>query len=652
MLFHRETIPKKQDGLKKSNLSLALASKKITNNSNIPISDKSSTSNSSDSDLSKSKSYKSASDGSDLDKKSSIIITEPKIDTSENHSGPAFETEEILDTKNEESLKDYKPGGYHPAFKGETYNNNRYTLIRKLGWGHFSTVWLAKDNSNSSYVAMKIVRSDKIYSTAAKDEISILKRLTSNSKKNKIGSHYTLNLLDHFIHFGPNGEHIIMVFEVLGENLLSIIKKYQHKGIPVIYVKQIAKQLLLGLDYMHRFCGVIHTDIKPENILLQLGDVDTIVKMVEMNEKRIKDYKASMRRNTPTIDTSREYINNKNDYIDEYSPLSDLSSSIRRVPSKSSRYTPITNSQPLPSPISSANFYEMKNQFLNNNTNTPGDINIPSSSLQQPIAQSFNNIPLSSLGSNAQNFQNPRSKLTQGLKYNDIPESPSDDKLKNSNSFLEISKNPILDPSPHDERSKIEVKIADLGNACWINHHYTNSIQTREYRSPEVILGAPWGCSADLWSTACLIFELLTGDFLFEPDGGNSYSIDDDHIAQIIELVGEIPSYLLRSGRHVSTFFNSKGQLRNISKLKLWPLKDVLIEKYKFSTHDAEEISDFLLPMLHIDPRKRTDAGTLVNHPWLNDTLNMEDTTVTDRSSEDNGSNIPGWYNEISSSNS
>ena len=56
----------------------------------------------------------------------------------------------------------------------------------------------------------------------------------------------------------------------------------------------------------------------------------------------------------------------------------------------------------------------------------------------------------------------------------------------------------------------ISVKIADLGNACWVNHHFTNDIQTRQYRSPEVILGAKWGASTDVWSMACMVCVLLS----------------------------------------------------------------------------------------------------------------------------------------------
>ena len=54
----------------------------------------------------------------------------------------------------------------------------------------------------------------------------------------------------------------------------------------------------------------------------------------------------------------------------------------------------------------------------------------------------------------------------------------------------------------------ISVKIADLGNACWVGHHFTNDIQTRQYRSPEVILGAKWGASTDVWSMSAMVWQV------------------------------------------------------------------------------------------------------------------------------------------------
>lgn len=84
----------------------------------------------------------------------------------------------------------------------------------------------------------------------------------------------------------------------------------------------------------------------------------------------------------------------------------------------------------------------------------------------------------------------------------------------------------------------IGIKICDLGNGCWTHHHFSSEIQTRQYRSPETIIGVPYGTSADIWSFACMIFEMITGDFLFEPRKGQVYDKDDDHLAQMMEILG------------------------------------------------------------------------------------------------------------------
>lgn len=63
-----------------------------------------------------------------------------------------------------------------------------------------------------------------------------------------------------------------MAFEVLGKNLLSLIKKYDYKGIPIKIVREITRQCLIGLDYLHRVCNIIHTDLKPENVVFGLSE--------------------------------------------------------------------------------------------------------------------------------------------------------------------------------------------------------------------------------------------------------------------------------------------------------------------------------------------------------------------------------------------
>lgn len=67
-----------------------------------------------------------------------------------------------------------------------------------------------------------------------------------------------------------------------------------------------------------------------------------------------------------------------------------------------------------------------------------------------------------------------------------------------------------------------------------------------------------------------VIFELLTGDYLFDPAAGSRYNKDDDHIAQMIELMGPFPKNVALAGKYSNELFSRKGELRHISKLKYW----------------------------------------------------------------------------------
>ena len=88
---------------------------------------------------------------------------------------------EDQDSSEDEGMPDYKIGGYHPVHVGEILMD-RYVIIQKLGWGHFSTVWLTKDLLHGSYVAMKVQKSAQHYLEAAYDEVEILDQVANNWK--------------------------------------------------------------------------------------------------------------------------------------------------------------------------------------------------------------------------------------------------------------------------------------------------------------------------------------------------------------------------------------------------------------------------------------------------------------------------------------
>jgi len=94
---------------------------------------------------------------------------------------------------------------------GEVYND-RYTVLKKLGWGHFSTVWLCLDEQTGMRVAMKVQKSAQNYTDAAFDEIEMLEaaadvsnRLLTEGEITE-GGFAVVRIVDSFPHHGPNGK--------------------------------------------------------------------------------------------------------------------------------------------------------------------------------------------------------------------------------------------------------------------------------------------------------------------------------------------------------------------------------------------------------------------------------------------------------------
>ncbi|KAI4524606.1 kinase-like protein [Schizophyllum commune Loenen D] len=519
-------------------------------------------------------------------------------------------------SEDEEELSDYCQGGYHPVYIGDTFSHGRYIVVRKLGWGHFSTVWLAKDTQTNRHVALKIVKSANRYTETALDEIRLLQRIISSKTASPDnpqgvpspadthpGRSHVIGFLDHFRHEGPNGTHVCMVFEVLGENLLGLIRRYENKGVPMHLVKQIAKQVLLGLDYMHKYCGVIHTDIKPENVLVAIDDVEAVIEA----ESAPPPESASSSSDTPRsklvgVPPSKGRGGNQ-------------------TPRVQSAY--ITGSQPLASPGSSSSLNSMWDPATIDKLGF-GMTRISKEDEERVVKQRSDEMK-DMMSSVSLNGDASTSRSEHAHAHPHSPTHAAGDATMGS-------------PTPSTTLAipeTITVKIADLGNATWVDHHFTDDIQTRQYRCPEVIIGAKWGPSADVWSVACLIFELITGgDYLFDPSSGNKYSKDDDHLAQIMELMGDMPKSLALAGRYSSEFFNRRGQLRHISKLRYWPLPSVLHEKYLFPRAEADKLADFLQGMLNLYPDRRASAGELARHPWLDGVVTKGELEVAARAKQ------------------
>jgi len=310
----------------------------------------------------------------------------------------------------EEHESDYRKGGYHPVYIGETFKEGRYTVLHKLGWGHFSTVWLVADELNGGQAALKIVKSADHYTAAAKDEVDILSHIAEKDPDNR---YHCCRMIDTFDHRGPHGKHTCMIFEVLGDNLLTLIRHYDHEGIPIDIVKKLSKEILEGLDFLHRICGVIHTDLKPENVMLKRP-------LKKSQEKSIAHSIQSFKR-----DSSAWKNQNKG-----------------KIARAIEAGKPLTKNQ--------KKKLRKKQQKIN---------------LEAEIVKSGK----------------PIKEESNGTTPKEGEEESSDSKVENLKGQLED-----VDLSLEERLLGIECKIVDFGNACWVDKHFTQEIQTRQYRAPEV----------------------------------------------------------------------------------------------------------------------------------------------------------------------
>ncbi|XP_070141817.1 SRSF protein kinase 3 isoform X5 [Drosophila kikkawai] len=541
----------------------------------------------------------------------------------------------------QEDASQYCRGGYHPVVIGDIFDN-RFRVVRKLGWGHFSTVWLCRDLKDEKYVALKVVKSAPHYIETAADEIRLLEAIRDadplDVKRERI-----VRLMNHFTVRGVNGMHTCLVFEALGCSLYKLIVKNNYQGLAIAQVRNIIRQVLEGLDYLHGKCSIIHTDIKPENILLVIDNAAAMNQQIddEINSLRVKGA----------------------DFPDSYI------SSIEKQTKSRAKW-------PLIEPNGSTNTNTSNSTANNSTSSTPlaaliitsldkEDTTTPSSTLNSNTTSSLASKYSSLLGdsecngglggggglvsgvdspvlggpANLNNRYRAEKKITakqSSIELEDDAGSDTQWEQSTLASDTPTDPEPVASPSALPEKnqsqssqtntytiqslinnSNVRVKIADLGNACYDYHHFTEDIQTRQYRSIEVLLGAPYNYTADIWSTACLAFELATGDYLFDPHAGESYSRDEDHLAHIVELLGSIPQSVILRGKHGLKYFTSYGSLRNITKLKPWSLMNVLVEKYDWDPVEAKKFSDFLLPMLEYNPVIRASAAECLQHPWL-----------------------------------
>lgn len=93
------------------------------------------------------------------------------------------------------------------------------------------------------------------------------------------------------------------------------------------------------------------------------------------------------------------------------------------------------------------------------------------------------------------------------------------------------------------------MQVIDFGSSCYKHEKVYTYIQSRFYRSPEIILGLPYDVSIDMWSFGCILAELFTGYPLFPGEN------ETEQLAYTMEMYGVPPAHLIAQSARSQMFF-------------------------------------------------------------------------------------------------
>ena len=334
-------------------------------------------------------------------------------------------------------------------------DSERYEVRRKLGDGTFGRVLECVDRTFQCRVAVKVIRDVKRYIDNAKVEARILEKINETRRRtnNHPGGRGIVRLFDIFTHAN---RFFCMSFERLGKTLFEVIQMNNYCGFYLWDIQQIARELLVTIDFIHSRCGLVHTDIKMENIMLCGTDFTTTA---------------------------------------------------------------------------------------------------------------------------------PPERTNRSLAY----------------------QRPVLVSEQSGGRHR-SIRLIDFGNGVFEGDHHSVTINTRQYRSPEVILEQDWDEKSDMWSIGCVIGEMWTGELVF-PTHSNL-----EHLAMIQRITDEqFDSYYFSySPSDVRHRYATRDGLLN------WP--DGCCSRDSFKNvnecvplrrmlRDEEALYHLVSRLLRIDPKRRYSAG-------------------------------------------
>ena len=511
--------------------------------------------------------------------------------------------------------------------------------------------WLAYDIKYGNYVSIKIKNISLNEITNENLEIDFLKKIYkynfSQEWINSLKEYYKndayilseinfeehtniIQMLNSFMYKEENSENVYLcnIYEITGISLKEIFDKYKNKNkvIPLPYVRIIAKQILIGLDFIHRFGEIIHNNLNMDNILIcltkdqleiiqetgylfndqeknedEINFQNNLIKGMDYNSRQIKGQEKQMEK----MELSQ---NDKNKNETETNNNSNNNFNINEIDN-------ILNEQ-----------YDIKNKYdINGFLSRPRIASVP----KYDLKNNKYNFDINNYINEIQAYIKEKNRIKSDLHYRKIIAIKKNFfENENNKTKIEILKKLNKERENNDFilDSDIKIKISGFNQNIKINNKKINinSKQEEKYLPPEIILNSDYNETIDIWAVACIIFELATGEPFFNAEKDTNFTEKENHLLKFFEILGNIPDKLIKRMINPKIYFDKLKKLTQQKNINRINILDLLKYKFHFKDEEAVKLNDFLSQMLNYLPENRPSASKMLSHPWLNMSSNFD----------------------------
>ncbi|KAI5479041.1 dual-specificity tyrosine-(Y)-phosphorylation regulated kinase [Pseudohyphozyma bogoriensis] len=190
--------------------------------------------------------------------------------------------------------------------------------------------------------------------------------------------------------------------------------------------------------------------------------------------------------------------------------------------------------------------------------------------------------------------------------------------------------------------AKSAIKVIDFGSSCFEHEKVYTYIQSRFYRSPEVILGMNYHMAIDMWSLGCIIAEMYTGYPIFPGEN------EQEQLACIMEVMGVPEKYLIDRSNRKRLFFDSTGAPRPVVNSKGRRRRVGSKTLAQVLKSDDELFVDFIAKCLTWDPDRRLKPEPAMRHPWIVAARARSPTTIPPRATRTSTNPSSGYSSSTS----